>query len=73
MTKSLDEWIRWATIIWHGKSFVNFSRKLGFAPTVYCIWQERNARTFVEIRFGILCIEFENIWRSFGLGFNPGT
>jgi hypothetical protein len=47
MTKGWEEWIRWATVTWHGKSFVNFSRKLGFAATVYYIWQERNARIFV--------------------------
>ncbi|KAL9346338.1 hypothetical protein Peur_061191 [Populus x canadensis] len=46
MTKGWDEWIRWATISWHGKSFVNFSRKLSFAATVYHVWQERNARIF---------------------------
>ena len=46
---SLDEWIRLATVSWHGKSFVNFSRKLGFAATVYCIWQERNARIFADV------------------------
>ena len=44
MTKGWDEWIRWATFTWHGKSFINFSRKLGFAATVYYIWQERDAR-----------------------------
>jgi len=44
MTKGWDEWIRWATITWHGKSFINFSRKLGFAAIVYYIWQERDAR-----------------------------
>ena len=49
MTKSLDEWIQWATVTWHGKSFVNFSRKLGFVATVYCIWQERNARIFADV------------------------
>ena len=49
MTKSLDEWIRLATVSWHGKRFVNFSRKLGFAATVYCIWQERNARIFSDV------------------------
>ena len=49
MTKRLDEWIRWATVTWHGKSFVNFSRKLGFADIVYCIWQERNARIFADV------------------------
>ena len=49
MTKSLDEWIRWATVTWQGKSFVNFSRKLGFAATVYCIWQERNARISADV------------------------
>ena len=49
MKKSLDEWIRWATVTWHGKRFVNFSRKLGFAATVYCIWQERNARIFADV------------------------
>ena len=49
MTRSLDKWIRWATITWHGKSFVNFSRKLGFAATVYCIWQEQNARSFADV------------------------
>jgi hypothetical protein len=37
---------RWATISWHGKSFVNFSCKLSFAATVYHVWQERNARIF---------------------------
>jgi hypothetical protein len=37
---------RWATVTWHGRSFVNFSRKLGFAAIVYYIWQERNARIF---------------------------
>jgi hypothetical protein len=46
MTKGWEEWIRWATVMWHGKSFVNFSRKLGFAAAVYYIWQERNARIF---------------------------
>jgi len=46
MTKRWEEWIRWATVTWHGKSFVNFSRKLGFVATVYYIWQERNARIF---------------------------
>jgi hypothetical protein len=46
MTKGWDEWIRWATVSWHGKSFVNFSRKLSFAATVYHVWQERNARIF---------------------------
>jgi len=24
MTKGWDEWIRWASVTWHGKSFVNF-------------------------------------------------
>jgi len=44
MTKGWDEWIRWATTVsWHGKSFVNFSRKLSFAATVYHVWQEQNA------------------------------
>jgi hypothetical protein len=33
---------RWTTVTWHGKSFVNFSRKLSFAATVYHIWQEWN-------------------------------
>jgi hypothetical protein len=47
MTKGWDEWIRWATTVsWHGKSFVNFSRKLSFAATVYHVWQEQNARIF---------------------------
>ena len=46
MTKGWDEWIRWATVTWHGKSFVNFSRKLSFIATVYHVWQERNARIF---------------------------
>ena len=46
MTKGWEEWIRWATVMWHGKSFVNFSRKLGFAAAVYYIWQEQNARIF---------------------------
>jgi hypothetical protein len=46
MTKGWDEWIRWATVTWHGKSFVNFSRKLSFAATEYHAWQERNARIF---------------------------
>ena len=46
MTKGWDEWVRWATGSWHGKSFVNFSRKLSFAATVYHVWQERNARIF---------------------------
>ena len=32
--------------LWHGKSFVNVSRKLSFAATVYHVWQERNARIF---------------------------
>ena len=34
------------TVSWHSKSFVNFSRKLSFAATVYHVWQERNARIF---------------------------
>jgi len=38
MTKGWEEWIRWATVTWHGKSFVNFCRKLGFVATVYYIW-----------------------------------
>jgi len=46
MTKGWDEWIRWATVTWHGKSFVNLSRKLSFVATVYHVWQERNARIF---------------------------
>jgi hypothetical protein len=46
MTKGGDEWIQRATVTWHGKSFVNFSRKVGFTATVYDIWQERNARIF---------------------------
>jgi hypothetical protein len=46
MTKGWDEWIRWATVSWHGKSFINFSHKLGFAAIVYHVWQERNARIF---------------------------
>jgi hypothetical protein len=46
MTKGWDEWIRWAIVTWHGKSFINFSYKLGFAATMYYIWQERNARIF---------------------------
>jgi len=49
MTKGWEEWIRWATVTWHGKSFVNFSRKLGFAAIVYYIWQEQNARIFAGI------------------------
>jgi hypothetical protein len=44
--KGWDEWIRWATVTWHGKSFINFSRKLSFAATVYHVWQEWNARMF---------------------------
>jgi hypothetical protein len=46
MRKSWDEWIRWVTITWN-KTFRNFSRKLGFAAKVYCVWQEWNARIFV--------------------------
>jgi hypothetical protein len=46
MTKGWDEWIQWATVTWHDKSFINFSRKLSFAATVYHVWQERNARIF---------------------------
>ena len=46
MTKGWDEWIRWATVSWHGKSLVNFSCKLSFAATVYHVCQERNARIF---------------------------
>jgi hypothetical protein len=46
MTKGWDEWIQWAIVTWHGKSFINFSHKLGFAATMYYIWQERNARIF---------------------------
>ena len=34
---------------WHGKRFVNFSRKLAFAATMYCIRQERNARIIVDV------------------------
>jgi hypothetical protein len=41
-----EKWIRWAIVTWHGKSFISFSRKPGFAATVYYIWQERNARFF---------------------------
>ena len=44
-----QEWIRWATVSWHGKSFINFSRKLSFAATVYHVWQERNARIFAGL------------------------
>jgi len=44
MRKSLDEWIRWGTVTWNGKTFRNVSHKLGFAATMYCVWQERNAR-----------------------------
>jgi hypothetical protein len=46
MTKGWDEWIRWATVTWHGKSFINFFHKLSFATIVYHFWQERNARIF---------------------------
>jgi hypothetical protein len=46
MKKGWDEWIRWTTVNWHGKSFINFSRKLSFAAIVYHIWQERNAKIF---------------------------
>jgi len=46
MMKGWEEGIRWTTVTWHGKSFVNFSCKLGFTATVYYIWQERNARIF---------------------------
>jgi hypothetical protein len=46
MIKGWDEWIRWTIVTWHGKSFVNFSRKLSFAAIVYHIWQEQNARIF---------------------------
>ena len=49
MTKGWDECIRWATVTWHGKSFVNLSRKLSFAATVYHVWQERNARIFARM------------------------
>ena len=49
ITKVWDEWILWATVTWHAKSFVNFSRKLGFAATVYYIWQEWNARIFAGL------------------------
>jgi hypothetical protein len=46
MRKNYDEWIRWVAVTWIGKTFRNFSRKLGFAATVYCVWQERNAKIF---------------------------
>jgi hypothetical protein len=46
MRKNWDEWIRWVTVTWNGKTFTNFSRKLGFATMVYCVWQEQNARIF---------------------------
>ena len=36
--KGWDEWIRWASVTWHGKSFVNFSHKLSFTATVYHVW-----------------------------------
>jgi len=49
MIKGWDEWIRWATVTWHGKSFVNFSHKLSFAATMYHVWQEQNARIFVRM------------------------
>ena len=31
------------------KSFINSSRKLSFAATVYHVWQERNARIFARL------------------------
>jgi len=40
MTKGWDEWIRWATVTWHGKSFVNVSRKLSFVAK--CIISSKN-------------------------------
>jgi len=49
MTKGWDEWIRWATVTWHGKCFANFSCKLSFAAIVYHVWQERNAMIFAGI------------------------
>jgi hypothetical protein len=49
MRKSWDEWIRWVTITWNGKTFRNISRKLGFTATVYCVWQEHNARIFTSM------------------------
>jgi len=49
MRKSWDEWIRWVTVTWNGKTFRNFSGKLGFIATVYCVWQKRNASIFVSM------------------------
>jgi len=40
--KYRDEWIRWVIVS-------NFSRKVGFAAIVYCIWQERNSMIFAGI------------------------
>jgi hypothetical protein len=47
--KNWDEWIRWVIVTWNGKTFRKFSRKLGFAATVYCVWQERNSWIFAGI------------------------
>jgi hypothetical protein len=40
--KNWDEWIRWVAVS-------NFSRKVGFAATMYCVWQEQNSRIFAGI------------------------
>jgi hypothetical protein len=56
MSKNWDEWIRWVIVTWNGKTFRNFSRKLGFTTTVYCVWQEQNARIFAgmsKLEFGL--------------------
>ena len=41
-------YIRWV-VTWNSKTFIIFSRKLGFAATVYCVWQKQNAKIFAGI------------------------
>jgi hypothetical protein len=40
MTKGWDEWIQWATVTWHDKSFVNFS--LNWVSQLQCIISGKN-------------------------------
>jgi len=63
MRKSMDEWIRWwGTVIWNGKNFRNVSHKLGFTATMYCVWQEQNARILAGTFRKLNVVATSSIW-----------
>ena len=53
----------------------NDTKNIMGIPKIYNVNRNETNKIYIRCfhRIGILNIEFEVIWRSFGRGFNPGT